>query len=178
MLTDGELFAVDDRCSHADVSLSEGEVEGCLIECWLHGSQFDLRTGQPTCLPANAPWPRSASRCPARARTPESSSTSDPVFHLTAPLPDESDMSTLDIRNLHVSVVTDAGSKPILRGIDLTVESGQTHAIMGPNGSGKSTLAYSIAATLAMRSPRAPSPWTAPTCSTCRWTSARGRVFS
>lgn len=54
-------------------------------------------------------------------------------------------MSTLDIRNLHVSVVTDAGSKPILRGIDLTVESGQTHAIMGPNGSGKSTLAYSIA---------------------------------
>ncbi len=55
VLTDGELFAVDDRCSHADVSLSEGEVEGCLIECWLHGSQFDLRTGQPTCLPANAP---------------------------------------------------------------------------------------------------------------------------
>ncbi|MFI0431535.1 MAG: non-heme iron oxygenase ferredoxin subunit [Candidatus Nanopelagicales bacterium] len=55
VLTEGELYAVDDRCSHADVSLSEGEVEGCFIECWLHGSQFDLRTGQPTCLPANAP---------------------------------------------------------------------------------------------------------------------------
>jgi len=49
------VFAVDDRCSHADVSLSEGEVEGCLIECWLHGSQFDLRTGAPTCLPATEP---------------------------------------------------------------------------------------------------------------------------
>ena len=51
----GEVYAVDDRCSHADVSLSEGDVEGCFIECWLHGSQFDLRTGNPTCLPANEP---------------------------------------------------------------------------------------------------------------------------
>lgn len=51
----GDLYAVDDRCSHADVSLSEGDVDGCFIECWLHGSQFDLRTGNPTCLPANAP---------------------------------------------------------------------------------------------------------------------------
>jgi nitrite reductase/ring-hydroxylating ferredoxin subunit len=55
VLTDGELYAVDDRCSHADVSLSEGDVEGCFIECWLHGSQFDLRTGNPTGLPANQP---------------------------------------------------------------------------------------------------------------------------
>ncbi len=54
-------------------------------------------------------------------------------------------MTTLDIRHLHVDVATDAGAKPILRGIDLSVSSGQTHAIMGPNGSGKSTLAYSIA---------------------------------
>ena len=49
---DGELFAIKDVCSHADVALSEGEVEGCTIECWLHGSQFDLRTGQPLSLPA------------------------------------------------------------------------------------------------------------------------------
>lgn len=53
--TDEGVFALNDRCSHADVSLSEGEVEGCTLECWLHGSAFDLRTGQPLTPPAMTP---------------------------------------------------------------------------------------------------------------------------
>ena len=50
-----EFFAVENLCSHAAVALSEGEVEDCTVECWLHGSRFDLRTGKPTGLPATEP---------------------------------------------------------------------------------------------------------------------------
>ncbi|WP_026533968.1 Fe-S cluster assembly ATPase SufC [Arthrobacter sp. H14] len=54
-------------------------------------------------------------------------------------------MSTLEIRDLHVSIETEQGTKQILKGVNLTVNTGETHAIMGPNGSGKSTLASTIA---------------------------------
>lgn len=53
----GVVFALEDRCSHADVPLSEGEVEAGTIECWLHGSRFELVTGKPTGLPATEPVP-------------------------------------------------------------------------------------------------------------------------
>ena len=51
------VHAVGDRCSHGNVSLSEGDVEGCTLECWLHGSAFDLVTGAPTSPPATTPIP-------------------------------------------------------------------------------------------------------------------------
>ena len=50
-----EFFAIQDLCSHAAIALSEGDVEDCTVECWLHGSRFDLRTGKPTGLPATEP---------------------------------------------------------------------------------------------------------------------------
>jgi 3-phenylpropionate/trans-cinnamate dioxygenase ferredoxin subunit len=55
--TEGQVFAIRDVCSHAEVPLSEGELEGTTVECWLHGSRFDLRTGEPTGLPATEPVP-------------------------------------------------------------------------------------------------------------------------
>ena len=50
-----EVFAIDDTCSHSDASLSEGEVTDFKIECWLHGAEFDLRTGEALTPPAVAP---------------------------------------------------------------------------------------------------------------------------
>ena len=55
--TGDEVFALHDVCSHEEVPLSEGEIDGCTIECWLHGSRFDLRTGKPTGMPATEPVP-------------------------------------------------------------------------------------------------------------------------
>jgi len=53
----GDLHAISDVCSHGAVSLAEGEVDGTTIECWLHGSRFDLRTGKPLSPPAVNPVP-------------------------------------------------------------------------------------------------------------------------
>ena len=55
--SEGEVFAISDICSHADIPLSEGEVAEGTVECWLHGSRFDLRSGRPTGLPATQPVP-------------------------------------------------------------------------------------------------------------------------
>lgn len=53
----GEVFAIGDTCTHGEISLSEGFVEGDRLECWAHGSQFSLRTGAPLNLPAFEPVP-------------------------------------------------------------------------------------------------------------------------
>jgi len=50
-----EVFAVDDTCSHSDASLAEGDITDFKIECWLHGAEFDLRTGEALTPPAVAP---------------------------------------------------------------------------------------------------------------------------
>src|SRR5690625_231196 len=55
--SEGEGFAVSDICSHAEVNLSEGEVEEGTMECWLHGSCFDLRSGTPINPPATKAIP-------------------------------------------------------------------------------------------------------------------------
>ena len=55
--TEGSVYAVGDTCSHAEVSLSEGDVDGCELECWLHGARFDLKTGEPSGPPASRPIP-------------------------------------------------------------------------------------------------------------------------
>lgn len=57
VLVGDEVFAIEDVCSHADFPLTDGEVDGCTLECALHGSRFDLRTGKPTGPPATRPVP-------------------------------------------------------------------------------------------------------------------------
>ncbi len=127
-----------DICSHADVSLSEGEVDGCTLECWLHGSRFDLRTGEPSGPPATTPVPvypvsrRRRHRLRDRRLTPrENWSTAN--VHPGDPRPARHRRGRRR-RQGDPDAASTSPSAP-----------GETHAIMGPNGSGKSTLAYAIA---------------------------------
>ncbi|QLQ17224.1 MAG: non-heme iron oxygenase ferredoxin subunit [Micropruina sp.] len=65
--TEEGFFAIRDVCSHAEVPLSEGEIDGCTLECYMHGSRFDLRTGVPLELPATQPVPVYAVRVDGEA---------------------------------------------------------------------------------------------------------------
>ena len=123
---DDDIYAIGDVCSHANVSLSEGEVwcDEKELECPKHGSTFSLETGDPVTLPATQPVPVYCGRRREVVDGPRSGG--EPPCH----------DATLEIRNLRAAV----GRKEILRGIDLTVSSGEVHAVMGPNGAGKSTL--------------------------------------
>lgn len=77
---DGGVHAIEDRCSHEDVPLSDGDVQGCTLECWKHGSQFDLRTGRPLQLPAVLPVPV----YPVRVDETTGEISVDPTATLTA----------------------------------------------------------------------------------------------
>ena len=55
--SEGKVYALRDVCSHAEIPLSDGEIEDGAVECWLHGSRFELARGRPLGLPANQPVP-------------------------------------------------------------------------------------------------------------------------
>ena len=111
-----EVFAVGDRCSHAEASLAEGEVFDHEVECPRHGSEFDLRTGAAV-VAGHQAGADLRGRHRGWGRLPH-------VGGIVT--------TALDVRGLSAAVE----GKQILEGLDLVVPFGEVHALMGPNGSG------------------------------------------
>ncbi len=132
------LFATHDMCTHEETFLTEGEfdVDDLEVECQLHGSRFNVESGAVRILPATKPVRTYQVKLEGGhvligpERDPQGDPRETKEFRMADQL--------LHIEDLHVEVE----GKEILKGLNLSLDKGDIHAIMGPNGSGKSTLAY------------------------------------
>ena len=108
------MFALRDVCSHEEVPLSEGEIYDHTVECWLHGSCFDLRTGNPTGPPATEPVPTYPVKIEGddvyvALADKHGADNNEAGDRSAEPIQETQLMATLEIRDLHVSVTDGAG---------------------------------------------------------------------